>query len=296
MREPVLVLGDVGARAAPSSVASAASRSVSWPRMCAMPRRCDGESASAQSAATAGVSSPTSCRSRSMPGQPSRSGARCRPSSSSVTSRPSRRGSRAARRRPGWSRAASRRTVTEPPVTTASGEERARRWRGRARSSTSTARTGPGATAQRLASRVVDLDAVLAQHRDRHLDVGERRHRLAVVAHVDALVVARARRAAAPRRTGDDARRVDRRPCRRGTAPGAVHGERQRAAAAVVDPDAERAQRVEHLADRARSRSAGRRRRRPARRPAPATGGTKRITVPARPQSTSASPVAGGRA
>ena len=39
---------------------------------------------------------------------------------------------------------------------------------------------------------VVDLDAVLAQHRHGHVDVGERGHRLAVVADVDALVVARA--------------------------------------------------------------------------------------------------------
>ena len=37
-----------------NSRASALSRSVSWPRMCAMPRRCEGDPASAHSAATAG--------------------------------------------------------------------------------------------------------------------------------------------------------------------------------------------------------------------------------------------------
>ena len=54
-------------RARSSSRASAASRSVSWPRMWATPRSRTGPSASAPRAATTGVSSPTSCRSRSTP-------------------------------------------------------------------------------------------------------------------------------------------------------------------------------------------------------------------------------------
>ena len=49
------------------SVASAARRSVSWPRRCATPRSGDGPAASAARAATVGVSSLTSCRSTSTP-------------------------------------------------------------------------------------------------------------------------------------------------------------------------------------------------------------------------------------
>ncbi len=49
------------------SVDSASSRSVSWPRRCPIPRRRDGVSARAATAATTGVSSPTSRRFRSTP-------------------------------------------------------------------------------------------------------------------------------------------------------------------------------------------------------------------------------------
>ena len=50
-----------------SSVARAARRSVSWPRRWATPRSRDGVAASAATAAIVGVSSPTSCRSTSTP-------------------------------------------------------------------------------------------------------------------------------------------------------------------------------------------------------------------------------------
>jgi hypothetical protein len=92
---------------------------------------------------------------------------------------------------------------------------------------------------------------VLAEHRDGHVDVGERRHGLAVVAHVDPVVVARAgkqqRRDELRGRGGvhDDPPAPD--------APRATHGERQRAATGVVDRHAEAAQGPEHLADRARA-------------------------------------------
>ena len=89
--------------------------------------------------------------------------------------------------------------------------------------------------------RVVDVDPGLAEHRDRHVDVRQRRHRLAVVVHGDALVVARAGEQQAGHELGRR-RRVDHHVAARDPA-GAVQGERQ---AVAVDAGAERAQGVEH--------------------------------------------------
>ena len=71
----------------------------------------------------------------------------------------------------------------------------------------STARTGPGMHAPPVRLAVVDLDPVLAQARDRHLDVRERRHRLADVAARRRPRRSGPRPAAAPRRTGSRRRR-----------------------------------------------------------------------------------------
>ncbi len=96
--------------------------------------------------------------------------------------------------------------------------------------------------------RVVDGDAAVTQHRDRHLDVGEGRDRLAVVTDVDAVVVAGAReqqrRHELRRRRRVDHDRAARHPAL------AADGERQRPAPSVIDHDAERGQRGQHLADR----------------------------------------------
>ena len=139
---------------------------------------------------------------------------------------------------------------------------------------------------QRVGLAVVDHHSVLAEDGHGHLDMGSGRHRLAVVQHVDALVEAgpreqqRGDELAGPRRVEGDL------PAPTDPAPWTVNGNRS------PDPDAEGAQGVEHLADRAgphvgvavegdRSvREAGH-------------GGTKRVTVPARPQSTSTPPVSG---
>ena len=153
----------------------------------------------------------------------------------------------------------------------------------------STARTGPGATRQRCGLGVVDLDPVLAQHRHGHVDVGLRRHRLAVVAGRRRPRRSERRRAAAPRRTGWSPRRRAR-PAR--PAP------RRRRATVNGRPVA---------LDAARRGRAGRRGPRrsgrvrmwgsPSKATGPsasaATGGTNRITVPASPQSTAPPPVEG---
>ena len=93
---------------------------------------------------------------------------------------------------------------------------------------------------------VVDVDPGLAEHGDGHLDVRERRHRLAVVVHGDALVVARAGQQQPGHELGRR-RRVDH-DVAAGQAAGAVQGERKGVA---VDPGAERAQGVEHGGHRA---------------------------------------------
>ena len=147
--QPVGALGDVGAQPR-SSVARAASRSVSWPRMCATPRRYDGPSARAHSAASTGVSSPTSCRSASSPSRRPWP-VTVSPASVRSTVQPIR-ASRSRRTSPACvvDRGQSR-TVTLPPVVAASARNGAAldrsgsiRW--------STGSTGPGATRHRLGS------------------------------------------------------------------------------------------------------------------------------------------------
>jgi hypothetical protein len=91
---------------------------------------------------------------------------------------------------------------------------------------------------------VVDHDARVAQRLDGHLDVRQARHGRSVVVHRDALVEA----GAGQEQPGHELRR------RRGVEgdgpaghrPAAVDGERQAAAAVVVDLDPEGAQRAQH--------------------------------------------------
>ena len=148
----------------------------------------------------------------------------------------------------------------------------------------STGFTTPGATAHRFGVAVVDLDAVLAQHRDGHVDVGERGHRLAVVAYVDPVVVARP----GQQQRRDElrgGRRVDDHRGRRAPTPSraprtAAHRgrrRRRRRRARAARPAPHRP---------VGSACAGRRRSRPSPVDRPAAGGTNRITVPASPQST----------
>ena len=102
------------------SVASAASRSVSWPRRWAMPRSRDGASASAARAARtrrqlADVAQVDVDARAAGPRRVTVSP----PCRSVDVGRPSARAGRAARRRPASCRRASRGTVTRPPVTSA---------------------------------------------------------------------------------------------------------------------------------------------------------------------------------
>ena len=107
------------------SVASAASRSVSWWRRCAMPRSRDGVLARAHTAASTGASSPTSPRSRSMPSHPSGAGDRQPPRCRAPRSAPNR-GSRWRSASPAWVvRSGQPGTVTLPPVTTAAARKAA---------------------------------------------------------------------------------------------------------------------------------------------------------------------------
>ena len=210
-----------------------------------MPRRCDGESASAQSAATAGVSSPTSCRSRSTPD--SRAGPETvRPSAGQADLAPHQ-GEDLAELVAGLRRAL--RPVPHRHRPAGGGAEREERRRvgqvgldvvvdGLHR----TGRDGPA-----VGVAVVHLDPVLPQHLHGHLDVGERRHGLADVAYVDAVLVAGTRE----QQRRDELRRRARvdgdGAARDGSA--ARHGEGQGTAAAVVDRDAERGECGEHLPD-----------------------------------------------
>ena len=307
MRHPVVVVGaedpavhGAGRISSPSavSVTSPPSALARWRarragrsrgRGCARSRAAStGASASAASAATTGVSSPTSCRSRSTPceragaahGQPVVGRGRPRrPCGEDLAQRG---------RRPGWSRAASRGTVTAPPVTTAAARNGAALDRSGSIVDVDGARSGRGRPPSgRLG--VVDLDAALAQHRDRHVDVGQRGHRLAVVADVDALVVPgageqqRRDELAGRRGVDDDLAAARPRRCR-----ATVNGSVPRPSSSTVD--AEGAQGVEDRGHRpgARVRVAVEARPRPS--ASAATGGTKRITVPASPQSTVAGP------
>ena len=194
-----------------------------------------------------------------------------------------RRAARAGRRRPGWSRAASPgRAPGRRWSSRASGT--ARRWRGRARSSRRSrgSWTGPRSSVSRPR---LDLDAVLAQAGDGHLDVRERRHRRTLVAHGHPLVVPRP----GEQQRGDELARRRRRRSRPSpprTPPGAGDGERagcrgRRRRSSTPSP-----RRASRTADIGRVRACGS----PSKATAPsasaATGGTNRITVPARPQST----------
>ena len=181
----------------------------------------------------AGVSSPTSCRSRSTPEQARRSAARSGRRRRGSTSQPiSVRISRSSS--PGW--VVRGRPVADRHATAGGGGRgrgTARRWTGRARSAWSTAATGPGATAHRLASVSSTSTPCCAQHRDRHLDVGERGHRLADVADVDAGVVAGAgeqqRRDELRRRAGvDHHRAAGHRPACRAPRTAGRRGRRRR--------------------------------------------------------------------
>ena len=269
----------------PSSVASAVMRSVSWPRMCATPRRWEGESARAQRAATAGVSSPTSCRSRSTPDSRRRSdhGEVAVGQAHLAAHEGEDLAQLVAGLRGGGG------PVGDGDPTAGGGREGEERGR--------VGQVGldvvvdgpdrPGGDRPAVGVAVVDLDPVLAEHLHRHLDVGERRHRLADVAHVDAVVVAGARE----QQRRDELRRgagVDGDGAS-GHGARAVHGEGECAPAAVVDPDAERAAARSASGRRGAAACGGRRRSATVPSASPTTGGTKRITVPASPQSTSAS-------
>ena len=123
--------------------------------------------------------------------------------------RPSARAGRAARRRPGWSRAASPGTRTRPPLVMASITKGAALDRSGSMV-TSTARTVPGATVQRVVARL-DLDAVLAQARRRSSRCGGARAREGPRGERRCPRRTPRRRAAAPRRTGSTRRRRSRR-------------------------------------------------------------------------------------
>ena len=133
---------------------------------------------------------------------------------------------------------------------------------------------------------VVDLDASRAQAGDGHLDVRQGRHRLAVVAYVDALVEARR----GEEQRGDELARRRRVDHHRAAAHAARARDDERQPVDVGDhghTEGPRAQRGSPPS--AGCARAGRRRTRSAPRRSAATGGTNRMTVPASPQSTAAS-------
>ncbi len=114
---------------------------------------------------------------------------------------------------------------------------------------TSTARIADGQDPPAVDVGVVDVDAAQPQLLDGHVDVRERRDRLALVADVDALVVP----GAGEQQRGDELARgggVDGDPAT-ADAAGADDGERQRAAVLVLDHDAEPAQALQDLVHRA---------------------------------------------
>ena len=139
------------------------------------------------------------------------------------------------------------RTVTEPPETAASARNGAALERSGSMT-WSTALTGPGATRQRFASGVVDLDAVLAQHRDGHVDVGERRAPACRRGGRRRRASYRAPASSSAEMNCDDADRVDDDGAAAAPSPTpcTVNGR----ASPAID-DAEVAQRAEDLADRA---------------------------------------------
>ncbi len=159
---------------------------------------------------------------------------------------------------------------------------------------TSTARTGPGATRHRSGSASSTSTPRVAELVDGHLDVRQRGHRLAVVADVDALVVA-GRREQQRRDELAGRRGVDGRPRRRAPsrAPTTVNGRVPRSSSSISTPRPRRPCRTSCIG---RVRACGS----PSKITGPsasaATGGTNRITVPARPQSTAVRPTPGTRA
>ena len=248
----------------------------------------DGASASAASAASTGVSSLTSRRSASsraiVPGAGDASARRRR---GVTVGAHARRAGRAARRPAGWSPPASAARVTVPPVTSAAARNGAALDRS---GSTTRSPAGDGAGRDPPYARLGRLG----------VDAGRRAARASVMSmcgcdgtgsapvwrDLDALVVA----GAGEQQPGHELRRrrrVDAAPRRRGTRAAAEDGERQPAAAAVVDLDAGLPQAVEQR--RHRALAGVRRRRRTSTSPSAsaATGGTKRMTVPASPVSTS---------
>ena len=270
-----------------SSVVSAASRSVSWPRMCARPVRCEGRSASAASAAITVDSSLTSRRFASMP-RSSRAAAHGeRPARRPRPTRPSPGAGRAARPRPGSSRPAS---AGPPPCRRSRGP---RRGTGAAldRSGSMTRvppATGPGSTRQTPGSGTDTATPERAQ--DVHGHVGVRLGRDEVAAGVDdldALVVARARRAAGRTRTATRrTRRCAPTRRRRRPVPWIVNGIRPRPPSSTRRPRPGAGRRSGSPSGvRARTRS-------PSKLTGPsasaATGGRNRMTVPASPVSTCA--------
>ena len=227
-----------------SSAASAASRSVSWWRMCPMPVNVLGPSANAASATRLGTSSPASERSRStprMPRPPSApgSGARTVSRSASIETRAPKRGRISASWAPTWVVSAGQPVIVTCPPATSAATRNGAAFERSGSMSTSTARIGPGSTCHRPGSGLVDLDAACGEGRDRHLDVRQARQALADVAQVEAPLEPRRREQQArhelARRRRVDLERSALDPTR------AVHGEREGAAAVVVEVDAERA-------------------------------------------------------
>ena len=142
-------------------------------------------------------------------------------------------------------------TRTRPPLVIASIRKGAALDRSGS-ITTSVARIGEGLTDQVLGPPCLDRDAVLAQARQGHLDVGEGGHRRSLVLHGHALVVRRA----GEQQRGDELarrRRVDDHPAA-AHAAGARDGERQRAAPSVVDAHPQSAQRIEDPGHRSGAR------------------------------------------
>ena len=254
-----------------------------------MPVMVLGPSARAASATRVGASSPASERSRSTPRMPRPPSAPARRrtvsrSPSTVTVAPNS-GSRSARAgAPTWvvvGRPAGDRDVSRRRRAPRRGT--VRRWRGRARCRRRSARIGPGATIQRPGSGLVDVDAARARgwrssSRCAAGSAGARRR--------GAGRGRRSKRAAASSRPETnwldaEASIVE---LAAGRPAGAVHGERQGAAAVVVDVDAEGAQRA-IVAPIGRRRAPSSPSNVVGPRASAATGGRKRMTVPARPQS-----------
>ena len=205
----------------------------------------------AQSAASAGVSSPTSCRSSVDPaaacplagdGEP---GVRERDRGAHRA-----RGCRAATS-PAWvvERGQSR------TVTRAAGRRRpapgtARRWTGRARSVVDGAAIGPARPATDCGSASSTSTPWRAQHRDGHVDVRQRRARGWPSWRTSTPSVEARAPASSSAETNWLERRASIDDLAAAHVPGAVHRERQARSPSIAD--AERAQRVEH-----RRRSAG---------------------------------------